>query len=277
MNTVILVCFFTFLIHLSEALALSMRLAGVRTKQVATSISFVNASFLVSRMANMLQAPLLGAMVDAAVHPGSGLTPAILGQNFRWIIFAAFWGNLTGAFFTPTFSRLFEKGIYVFEEKGSIPKVLFIMCKPRNLVAMARSFRWPRLSLLRDIHWNRIPHSFLYLNVIMVSIYAIGVLASLYAGAQIPDYRATAANLSGIVNGMATILLAIMVDPTGAHIVDQVVRGKRPESDARSMVFFLISGRVIGTLLLSQLLFWPSTTYIMAATRFVAGAFGHHG
>ncbi|MBU0580345.1 MAG: lipid II flippase Amj family protein [Candidatus Margulisbacteria bacterium] len=62
MNTILLVCCLTAFIHLSETLALAMRLAGVRSKQVATSISFVNTSFLGARMSNMLQAPLLGAL-----------------------------------------------------------------------------------------------------------------------------------------------------------------------------------------------------------------------
>lgn len=263
------------MIHLAETLALSMRLAGVRTKQIATSISFVNATFLISRMSNMLQAPLLGAMVDAAVNPTSGFTATMLGANFRWIIFAAFWGNLIGAFLTPTFARIFEKGIYIFEKEGSIPKLIITAFYPKNVFAILRSFRIPKLNSLSTISWKSIPHNFLYLNVLMVAIYAIGVLASMYAGAELPQYRATAGNLSGIVNGMATILLAIMVDPTGARIVDQVVRGKRPEADARSMVFFMVSGRVLGTLLLSQLLFWPATIYIMKATLFVTTLFGH--
>jgi hypothetical protein len=251
-----------------------MRLAGVRTKQVATSLSFVNTSFLVSRISNMFQAPLLGAMVDAAVNPTSPLNTSDLGRYFRWIIFAAFWGNLAGALLTPTFVRIFEKAIHVFERKGSVPYLLVAMWHPHNLMGILRCFRLPRLKMLRSVQWNSIPHLFLYLNVFMVSIYAIGVLASLYAGAQMPDYRATTGQLSGIVNGIATIFLAIMVDPSGAHIVDQVVRGRRQADDARSMVFFLISGRVFGTLIISQLIFWPATSYIMKATEIVTRWFG---
>jgi len=273
MKTVFFVCCFTFLIHLAETLALSMRLAGVRTKQVASSISFVNASFLVSRMSNMLQAPLLGAMVDAAVNPANSLTASMLGIYFRWIIFAAFWGNLLGAFLTPTFVHIFEKGIYRFERDASIPKLIFSMFKPQNFIAILKQFRLPSLKSLKNISWKNIPHLFLYLNIFMVSIYTIGVLASLFAGAQLPQYRATAANLSGIVNGLATILLALMVDPSSAHIVDQVVRGKRSENDARSMVFYLVMGRVFGSFLLAQLIFWPATEYIMFMTRFVTRIF----
>jgi len=179
-----------------------------------------------------------------------------------------------GAFLTPTFVRIFEKGIVVFEEVGSIPGLVVQAFRPKNIKAIMASFRLPGVQSFQGITWNRIPHLFLYLNVLMASIYAIGVLASLYAGAQLPAFRATAANLSGIVNGMATILLAIMVDPSGAHIVDQVVRGKRSEADARSMVFFLIMGRVFGTLIISQLFFLPATHYIMSATQLVTRLFG---
>ena len=64
-----------------------MRLAGVRTKQIATSLSFVNATLLIARMSNMFQAPLLGGMVDTAIIKN---TVPLLENNFRLIILAAF-------------------------------------------------------------------------------------------------------------------------------------------------------------------------------------------
>ena len=266
MNTIAIVCLFTLVIHFSETLALAMRLAGVRTRQVATSISFVNMSFLVSRMSNMLQAPLLGVIVDTAVKQGTVL---VLEHNFRYIILAAFMGNVLGAFFIPTMVTVFTKGILSFERTGSIPRLIARLFKPKNIVAIIRCFRFPSIGQLQGINWRRIPHGFIYLNLFMVSVYAIGVLASLNAGAQIPDFRATAVQLSGIVNGIATIMLVIFVDPTGAYIVDQVVHGKRKEEDAKTMVFFLVLGRIIGTLILSQLIFKGATSYIMSVTRWL--------
>jgi hypothetical protein len=53
------------------------------------------------------------------------------------------------------------------------------------------------------------------------------------------------------------------------------VRGKRKESDVRTMVFYIIIGRVVGTLLISQLLFLPSAEYIKSVTLLVKGMFGH--
>jgi hypothetical protein len=114
----------------------------------------------------------------------------------------------------------------------------------------------------------------LWVNLVLVSIYAVGVLSSLYAGALVPEFRITASQLSAIVNGIATILLVTLVDPICAYITDQAIRGKRKESDVRAMVFYIIMGRVVGTLIVAQILFLPSAEYIKSVTLLVKGMFG---
>lgn len=270
MNPLIVVCFFTALIHFTETIASSMRLTGVRTKQLALSLSFVNASLLISRMSNMLQAPLLGGMVDTAILKNSVV---VLWGNFRIIIFAAFIGNLIGAILTPFAVSVFTRAIKKFDEIGSVPRLIFFALRPKNLVKVAASFKLPALDSFKGISLKGIPQTFLWLNLLMVSIYAIGVLCSLMAGALIPTYRVTATQLSGIVNGIATILFTLMVDPIAAHITDQTARGKRKEGDVRTVVFYIVMGRVVGTLILSQLLFLPGTEYIKTVTLWVKGAF----
>ena len=270
MSALVIVCVLTGIIHFTETLASSMRLAGVRTKQLATSLSFVNTTFLISRMSNMLQAPLLGGMVDYAIMTNN---PDALAGAFRIVIFCAFIGNLVAAFLIPFFVGIFEEGIYVFERVGSIPRLFAEGAKPRNIKKIISRFRLPDAGSFRNLSLKGIPAMFLWLNLFMVSLYAIGVLASLYAGAMVPEFRTTASQLSGIVNGLATVLLALMVDPTAAHITDMVIRGKRKENDVRTVVFYIVMGRIMGTLILSQLLFWPASTYIANATLFVRSLF----
>jgi len=272
MNPLLLICILTGIIHLAETAAASMRLAGVRTKQVATSLSFVNATLLVTRTSNMIQAPFLGGMVDAAILHGN---PMSLVTNFRWVIFAAFIGNSIGAILTPFFVAVFTKAIQRFEKVGSVPRLIGAAFIPRNFKAILKRLRLPERESLLNLSLKGIPQTFLWVNLILVSIYAIGVLSSLYAGALVPEFRITASQLSAIVNGIATILLVTLVDPTCAYITDQAVRGKRKESDVRAMVFYIIMGRVAGTLILSQLLFLPSAEYIKSATLLVKGMFGH--
>lgn len=271
MNPLIVVCILTGIIHFTETAASSLRLAGVRTKQIATSLSFVNATLLVTRTSNMLQAPFLGGMVDHAILTGD---PTSLVSKFRLVIFAAFVGNSLGALLTPFFVAVFTKAILQFEKWGSVPRLIIAAFRPKNIVAIFKRFRLPAKESLLNLSLKEMPQGFLWTNLIVVSIYAIGVISSLYAGALVPEFRITASQLSAIVNGIATILLVTLVDPTCAYITDQAVRGKRREADVRTMVFYIIMGRVVGTLILSQLLFLPAAEYIKSATLLVKGMFG---
>ncbi len=270
MNPLIIVCFFTAMLHFAEASASCLRLAGIRTKHVATSLSFVNASLLVSRMSNMFQAPILGAMVDTSILEK---TINLLAGNFRIVIFAAFVGNLIALLLAPTSVAIFTGAIKRFAVTPSVPRLMASLILPRNFIKVLKCFRLPRLSSLKNLSLKGIPKTFLVLNVFVASIYAIGVLASLMAGALIPEYRVTAVQLSAIVNGMATILFTLMVDPGAAHITDQASQGKRPANDVRTVVFYLLAGRVVGTLIISQLIFMPSAHYIKAVTLMVKGFF----
>ncbi len=257
------------MIHTTESLAYSMRLAGVRTKQIAIAMAFVTSTLLVSRLSNMFQAPLLGAMVDTAILEGSSASIHLLEMNFRVIIFFAFCGALFGAFMTPTVVQLFQKAIREFQVKGSIPKLMFNMLKFRNIVKMLKLFKLPRFCMFKEISLQRLPKGFLLFNVAVTSIYVIGVLCSMLAGAYLPEFRSTAIQLSGIVNGMATIMFTIFVDPSGARITDQAVNGQRPDTDVRSVVFFLQCGKMLGILVIAQLMLRPFSSYILWVTEMI--------
>ena len=51
----------------------------------------------------------------------------------------------------------------------------------------------------------------------------IGVLAASYASALAPQYARTAMTLSGVINGVGTLLLVLLVDPVSALITDQAL------------------------------------------------------
>lgn len=269
-HSLLIVGFFTTLIHLTEALAYSMRLAGIRTRQIAVSLSFVTSTLLVSRLSNMFQAPLLAAMVDSSVLCGGAKVIHSLEIQFRFVIFCGFLGSFIGFILTPTMVQVFAVGIRKFSETGSVPRVIALFFVPRRLVLFAKMLRLPTRESLRNISIRSLPKGFLILNMGVTSVYTIGVLCSLLAGAMIPEFRSTAIQLSGIVNGLATILFTLFVDPAGARITDQATHGIRPESDVKSVVFFLQMGRLAGTLVLAQLLLIPFTHYILWVTRGLA-------
>ena len=270
MNTILIVGFFTFLIHVTESMAYTLRLAGTRTGRIAIALSFVTSTLLVSRLSNMFQAPVLGALVDGAIlsgHPGA-IDSLIM--QFRWVIFSAFLGAAVGMLLTPTCITLFTAAIRSFAKTGSLPKTAIMALRPRHFAGWLQAIRIPRWSMLKKISIATLPRTFLVLNLLVASIYTIGVLCALLAGALAPEFRATAIQLSGIVNGLATIMFTLFVDPAGARITDEVARGTRPEKDIISVVFFLQMGRLLGTLIIAQLLLMPFTHYILKVTLWLA-------
>ena len=107
-NTLLFICAFSFVIHMTESLAYTLRLAGLRTRQIAISMSFVTSTLLISRLSNMFQSPLIGAFVDSAVRKNDPLAIQHLEWQFRIIIFACFLGAFAGAALTPTFVIFFN-------------------------------------------------------------------------------------------------------------------------------------------------------------------------
>lgn len=140
------------------------------------------------------------------------------------------------------------KAIQKLDRIGSVPLLIHGL-SPRHIPEVVRSLRLPDWGELRRIDLGRIPHSFLLINAVVVAIYVVGVLSAIYAGFLIPDYRLTASQLSGIINGIATILLVILVDPVFAMLTDQTMQGKRREAELKTAIILLLTGKWLSSFL----------------------------
>lgn len=282
MSRLLLVAVLTAIIHMINTLIYSVRLAGVRTKRLATALSLFQVIFLVASTANLIQAPLMSAIVEHAINAGLAHAGgnnvlsdpfyraqlARLNMEIRLVILAATAGTIMGGLLIPTFVRLFTRGIFLLEEIGSVPRMMLrLVLSPRYLAAIARQVELPNIGSFRDALRRplAIPVNFLLANILITGIWTTGVLSALYAGALIPQYRSTATLTSGIVNGVAAVLAATVVDPTAAMITDQAMRGARSEEDVKQMAVYLALTRLVGTLL-AQLFFVPGALVI----RYVA-------
>jgi Alternate to MurJ len=103
------------------------------------------------------------------------------------------------------------------------------------------------------------------LNVAAVALWTIGVFASLYAGYLNPELRVTSSTLSSVVNGVATIMMFVFIDPHMSVMTDDVVEGKVSESQFRKAIVWLVGSRIAGTLL-AQALLVPAALF----TAFIA-------
>ncbi|MCL6447477.1 MAG: lipid II flippase Amj family protein [Armatimonadetes bacterium] len=275
----------TAIIHLVNTLIYAVRLAGVRTQRLAMAISLFNVIFLIASTANLIQAPLMSAIVENAINAGlkySGggdlLTNpfyqaqlAVLDRQIRVVILASTAGTILGGLLIPTTVKIFVRGIMLLEDTGSVPRILLkILLAPRSLFRLAKAVQLPQPGRFRDSLCEplRIPVHFLMANILVTGIWTTGVLSALYAGALNPQFRSTAALTSGIVNGVATVLAATVVDPTAAMITDQALRGVREEKDVRQMAIYLALTRLLGTLL-AQAFFIPGAWIIVYVVRLI--------
>lgn len=287
----IVVMVLTAIIHLINTLIYAVRPAGVATKKLATAYSLFNVIFLIAQTANMIQAPLIGSIVDHAIKraqesvgtTGSLVHSAVyrqeldvLNSDIRLVILAASVGTALGALFIPAFIGVFQRGIQLFEEVKSVPRMFtLVLFSPRRLKNMFKSsVALPEKGLVKQATRQKlnIPRKFLVLNFFVTGIYTIGVLSALYAGALFPDFRSIAIQLSGIINGMATIMFATVVDPTAAMITDQALREERPPQDVKQMSFYLALTRLGGTAF-AQLIFVPAALIIKWVAEIIARGF----
>ncbi len=260
MPNLALILILTGVVHCLDTAAYASRIAGVRTGRLALTGALFNIVALASRVAYTLQAPLLGSAVDRLVQQGQlgGLL-----RDFHVIIAAASVGTLAGAMLIPTFSSLFSKGALAYETHGSFPALLVHTLSLRGFSRISQHLRLPLPESVRKASRFRLPRSFLLLNILVTAVYTVGISATMYASALAPDLARTATTLSGVVNGVGTLLLVLLIDPVSALITDQALRGSRPVVEVSHIVVWQVAGRLIGTLL-AQLLFYPAALFVLS-------------
>lgn len=262
-GTLLGVCILTLLIHSVETLSYAIRLAGVRAGKLAVALSVTGIVVLVSRTANLIQAPLTAKLIDQAKDSET----FSLEMYFRYILGASSLGTLVAIVLFPTFVFLFARIIAHLEIEGSIPKLISSVTVDK--IKHARHhLRKPRLSMLRSLRYYGIPKRLLLLNAVVTAIYTVGVLSALYAAHLVPAYSMTASQSSGLINGIATILMTVFVDPQLALITDKAL-ANREESGKLGRIFgMLMFSRLAGTLL-AQLIFIPAAYWVSLVVQWL--------
>lgn len=255
-----IICILTFVIHLIGTLAYAVRIAGVRTRRIAVSFALFNILVLISRTSNSFQGPFLAKRIEENIN--RGISHGLL-ADFRWLLLSATIATLVGAFLIPTFQRIFSRAVQHFQDHRSIPRLLL------------RGFFKGGLSQLKDlasiptatnVTQMRIGHGItpwvIVFNIAAVALWTIGVFASLYAGYLNPELRVTSSSLSSVVNGAATIMMFVFIDPHMSVMTDDVVEGKISEAQFRKAIVWLVCSRLVGTIL-AQALLVPSALAIV--------------
>ncbi|MGL4818798.1 MAG: lipid II flippase Amj family protein [Bacilli bacterium] len=258
---------FILLIHTIETLAYAVRLSGARVKLLASGLSLFNMMVVVSRMANMMQQPFTGSLIDHATEQG---TTHYIESQFRILIGASSVGTLVGIVLMPTFIALFSRAIILLEkENGSVPALTRTVCTTHYVKRIFPYIRIPRRSFLKGIRLIELPKRLFFLNFIVTAVYTIGVLSALYASVIAPEYKTTAIMASGLINGIATILLSVFIDPKISVTADRVVNGDGNYQTLKGISIMMVASRFLGTIF-AQALFIPGAVYIAWMAGWIA-------
>lgn len=247
---------FTVIIHFVDTLSYSVRLNSVKSGNFALSLSLFNIIVLVSRTANIFQAPLIGTIMDMSIK--EGYDPI---WDIRKVIFATTAGTILGIIFIPTFLKLFSKAVSRLEESGSIPSLVVQSLSLANVKRIAKSTVKPSKTMVEGLGFKNIPKKLLLLNALITGVYTIGSMAAFYSTIYAPDKSLALSASSGMINGIASILLTMFIDPKAAMITDESYRGKRGYGDVKALVIMLIGTKLLGTLL-GQVLIIPGAKFI---------------
>src|SRR5512133_915433 len=255
---IILVIILTFLINLITTLSYSVRIVGIRTGRIAISFALFNILVLISRTANGFQAPLLASSIEKNIK--AGLESNM--WDFRMIIFSCTVATIIGGLMIPTFQRLLSVAVNKFSIYKSVPKVIFHGFSKGGITYLKKSIVVPNTKNVTQISIrNDFPWKVFIMNVVAVAIITVGVISSLYAGYLNPDLRTTSSTLSSVINGFATILMFVFIDPFLSVMTDDVVLGKCKESLFRRYIVYMVFARIAGTLI-AQVIFVPSAKII---------------
>lgn len=242
----------TFIIHIIDTFAYSVRLNSVKSRQFALSNTLFNLFYLISLTAHTLQAPLFGGLMDSSINQTIDPLPTI-----RKIIWVATVGTFFGIVLTPTFLNFFSRAVKNLERSGSVPFVVMDALKFRSIRRFIENVTLPSKKMVNNLPFKRIPIQLMALNSLVTGIYTIGVMSAYYAALLVDaQHRLAASASAGVINSAANIIFMLFVDPKSSIITDQALKGNRPYEDVKALVVMLMSAKLLGTLM-GQVLLIP--------------------
>ncbi|CAH6794783.1 conserved membrane hypothetical protein [Vibrio chagasii] len=218
------------IIHLIECIGIHARYAGYICEKGGIGYSIQNSTFVFTRFFYILLMPLMGYIVDHGVSKGQffyTLHFALIGAGMSTLLVF-----LSKSIFIDYYTRVIRS--YTTMEKGLIYSII----KPTKKDASKK---------LELIEPNNINLNYMLTTSFVYTVYSLGVFMSFTLAFNFPEYRSSLSHLSGVVNGFATLVFTMKVDPVFSLAID------KKSSDFPSLFKSFILGRLIGVGLFSQI------------------------
>lgn len=205
------------LIHFLEFSSYYCRIAGLQTGAKVLSYSYQQMFFVCTRFFFIALMPLIGFVVDSKVSVDSYINMLHLSMLLAGLAY------LLSFFLKSKIVDLVKKKL----DKKASNDLKF------NPIKISSILNNRKLVLLSSI---------------VFCCYALGVYLAFYYALFFYEYRTTISQLSGVVNGLATVLLTFVVEPILAKEIDE----DNPE--AINMIYSLLLGRLLGVGFLTHII-----------------------
>lgn len=182
------------IIHLLEFLSYYARVAGSLAGKPVTGYAIQNATTTVTRFFYLALMPMLGFLIDRSLPR----------EHYLYMGLAALGGATMLSLLAYALRRhwIVRLANFITRNEG------------QPLITLGE------LRTKLDAPTAPAPATIAPLAAAVFLCYALGVLLSYYFALVFHDYRSTISQLSGIINGGATVLLTFILEPRIAHIVD---------------------------------------------------------
>ncbi|MFV5454931.1 lipid II flippase family protein [Acinetobacter lwoffii] len=209
------------LIHLIEFSSYLSRVAGLRVGYPMLGYSFQQMFFVGTRFLFIALMPLIGFLVDSKISA----------NDYIYMLFLSML-SATLAYFL----------VFFFKEKIINIMSLLIL---RKIDAKIDSI-FQNDIIYRNIILNN--KKTIFLSAIVFCSYSLGAFIAFYFALIFYDYRTTISQMSGVVNGFATVLLTFIIEPMLAKKFDE-----RDEQTVE-ILYSVLMGRFLGVCLCSQII-----------------------
>jgi hypothetical protein len=224
-------------IHAIEYSSYMARMAGVTIGKRVSGYVFQNAIYVFTRFFYLSLMPVLGLCVDIGVSSQAYLVTvhvSLLLATVTSVLALVFRYRILGRF-ERVLSQL---------DKGSLYRAIVRSIKSNADARTDPQFKtdpsaW-RLGARRD--WGLV-----ILSSLVFTAYAIGVFSAFYFALLFPDYRTAISQMSGLINGAATVLLTFVIEPRLSARIDS------HSEEVEGTLSSLLWGRLLGVGVFSHL------------------------
>ena len=265
MNTYIyLIYIFSFLISFINISNISAQLIAIENRKYPTTLSVYNIFNIISQFSATLMMPIFAIYLENRIN----INPSSLIMPFRLNLFFSGIGGIFGAIFIPTIGKFMQN--FVEKMYKNMTFIFLFKYNSYHKIKLYLIFKNPFYVIrsLKKINFKEQPKLILLINFIIYLIITSSLTSCTYASFLNPNYRSTSFALLGVINGLASIIFLLFLEPYNATLIDKYYNEKITKIEFNNFYKLTIIFRILG-IFSSQFLFIPLSKLVLSISLFL--------